>query len=110
MCFEPITRGPLSTPDVRVAHLLGDLTAKLRGILVTTHGRDIKPLVRLHEVDRYARACRINHAETEAIFGVCWFGSSGRNFHACHSGSPLFRPMRPRNRQILSPEHSVRAP
>jgi hypothetical protein len=70
--------------------LLGNLTAQLRGILVTTHGRDIEPLVRLHEVDRYARACRINHAETEAIFGVCWFGSSGRNFHACHSGSPFF--------------------
>jgi len=82
MCLEPITRGPLCASDFRVTHLLCDLTAQLRGVLVAAHGRDIEPLVRLHEVDRHARASRIDHAETEAIVGARRFDFAGRYFHA----------------------------
>ena len=75
MRLEPVARRALGTADLGIAHLFGDFTAQLRGILVAAHGRDVEPLVRLHQINRYARACGENHAKTETIFGVRWLGA-----------------------------------
>ena len=58
MRLEPITRGALCAADLGITHLFSDLPAQLRGILVAAHGRDIEPLVRLHQVDSHTRARR----------------------------------------------------
>ena len=75
MRLEPIARGALRATDLGVAHLLGDLTAHLRGIPVTAHRGDVEPLVRLHKINRHARPSGKDHAKAEAIFGICWLGA-----------------------------------
>lgn len=90
MCFQPVPRCALRTADFGIAHLFGNLTAQLRSVPVAVHGRDVEPLVRLYQINRYARSRGIDHAKAEAIFGVRWFGAPRRHFHARHFGSPFF--------------------
>ena len=56
MSLEPVARRTLRAADLGIAHLLGNLAAQLRCLLVAAHSRDVEPLVRLHEVNRYARS------------------------------------------------------
>jgi hypothetical protein len=44
----------LRAADLGIAHLLGNLAAQLRRLLVTAHRSDVEPLVRLNEVNRDA--------------------------------------------------------
>ncbi len=81
MALEPIARGALGAADFGVGHLLGDFAAQPRRIGVSTHGRDVEPLVRLDQIDRDTRAGRIVHAEREAAFRVLGFdGIRRRSF------------------------------
>ncbi len=107
MRLQPIARSALRTTDLGVAHLFGDLTTHLRGILVTAHRGDVEPLVRLHKVDRHACPRGKDHAKAETIFGVRWLGAPRRHFQARHC-NPLFVsavvPQGPADRHLLS-EH-----
>src|SRR5262245_13583986 len=89
MRLEPIARSALRTTDLEIAHLLGDLTTHLRGILVTAHCGDVEPLVRLHKIDRHTRPRGKDHAKAETIFGVRWFGAPRRHFQARHCNPPF---------------------
>jgi hypothetical protein len=116
MNLEPIACGTLRATDLGIAHLLGDFTSQLRGILVATHRRDVEPFVRLDQINRDARPCGIDHAKAETIFGIRRFGAPRRHFHACHFTSPFFLAL-PQGclkaaRQIVSllPDLSRRAP
>ena len=73
MNLEPIACGTLRATDLEIAHLLGDFTAQLRGILVAPHRRDVEPFVRLDQINRNARPCGIDHAKAETIFGIRGF-------------------------------------
>ena len=81
MALEPIARRALGAADFGVGHLLGDFAAQPRRIGVSTHGRDVEPLVRLDQIDRDTRPGRIVHAEREAALRVLRFdGISRRSF------------------------------
>jgi len=90
MSLEPIARGTLRATDLGIAHLLGNFTPQLRCVLVAAHRRDVEPLVRLHQINCDARPRGIDHAKTEAIFGIRRFGAPRRHFHACHFNFPFF--------------------
>ncbi len=70
MGLEPIARRALGAADLGIAHLFGDFTTQLRGILVAAHGGDVEPLVRLHQINSHARARGEDHAKAETIFGI----------------------------------------
>jgi hypothetical protein len=75
MNLEPIACGTLRATDLGIAHLLGNFPSQLRGILVATHRRDVEPFVRLDQINRDTRPCRIDHAKAETIFGIRRFGA-----------------------------------
>jgi hypothetical protein len=56
---------------------------------VTARCGDVKPLVRLHKINRHACPRGKDHAKAEIIFGVRRFGAPRRHFQARHR-NPLF--------------------
>src|SRR6185369_1517789 len=91
MRFQPVARRALRVADLAVAHLLGDLTAQPRTVLVAAHGGDVEPLVRLHEIDADIGADGVAHAERKAVAGVFRFidGRGRRDDHVGHWWLPF---------------------
>ena len=95
MALEPVARGALSATDLAVAHLLGDLAAQARGILMPAHGGDVEPLVRLDQIDRDPRPRRIDHRQPEAVFGAGRLARGVRNFQVNFHVGFACQPFRP---------------
>ena len=90
MRLEPIASRTLRAADLGIAHLLGDFTTQSRRVLMTTHRGDVEPFVGLYQINGHSRACGIDHAEAETIFGTRWFNVPGGYLNACHL-APRYR-------------------
>jgi len=69
MRLEPVPRRALRLPDLGIRHLGCDLAAKLSGLAMAFHGRDVEPLVCRDEIDRNLATARVHHAKLEHRVG-----------------------------------------